>query len=56
MDKKSRMEFVRAALRGYERLSEESRVRTSRAEWVALKLGCSERQAERYIAEAEASA
>lgn len=52
MNKKDRIAFVQAGLEGYERLNDSSKTKTSKADWIAFKLGCSVKQAEKYIAEA----
>lgn len=41
--------FFEASYRSYDGLSAESKVRTSRAEWIALKLGVSVNMAQKYI-------
>lgn len=55
MTKKDRIDFVKAGLKGYENLNDRSKQRTSREAWIAFKLGCTEKQAAKYIAEAEAA-
>lgn len=47
--------FFEASYRGYDTLSAESRERTSRAAWIALKLGVSEQVAQGYIDTFEAT-
>lgn len=54
MNKKDRIAFVKAGLEGYARLNEPSKKRTSKADWIALKLSCSLKLAEKYVREAEA--
>jgi hypothetical protein len=56
MNKKDRIAFVKAGLEGYERLNDRSKTRTSKADWIALKLGCTVKQAMKYIQEALADA
>lgn len=55
MNKKERIEFVKAGLRGYALLNDRSKAMTSKADWIALKLGCSIKQAQKYVDEAEAT-
>jgi hypothetical protein len=54
MTKAERIAFVKAGLAGYAALNERSKERTSKAAWIAFKLGCSAAKASRYVAEAEA--
>jgi hypothetical protein len=54
VNKKDRIAFVKSGLEGYARLNDRSKERTSKADWIALKLGCSVKQAEKYVKEAEA--
>lgn len=55
MNKKDRIEYVKAGLRGYANLNDQAKARTSKAAWIAYKLGCTVTQAEKYIKEAEAA-
>jgi hypothetical protein len=55
MTKKERIEYVKAGLQGYASLNDRSKQRTSKAAWIALKLGCTEKQAAKYVTEAEAA-
>ena len=53
MTKKERIAYVKAGLKAYEGLNERSKARTSKAAWIAFKLGCDEKKAAEYVAEAE---
>jgi hypothetical protein len=53
VNKKDRIEFVKAGLRGYERLNDQAKAKTSKVDWIAFKLGCTAQQAQKYILEAE---
>ena len=49
MNKKEKLEFVAAGLRGFAKLETK---RTTEAGWIAFKLGCSEKAAQKLIDEA----
>jgi len=53
--KKDRIAYVKAGLQAYDRLNDQSKARTSKAAWIAFKLGCDEKKAAAYVAEAESS-
>jgi hypothetical protein len=55
MTKKDRIAYVKAGLQAYARLNESSRARTTKAAWIAFKLGCDENEAAKYVSEAEAA-
>ena len=55
MTKKERIAYVKAGLQAYERLNERSKERTTKAAWIAFKLGCDEKKAAAYVTEAEAA-
>lgn len=55
MKKQDRIAYVKAGLKGYELLNDRAKQVTSKADWIALKLGCSVKQAAQYVKEAEAA-
>lgn len=53
MNKADLIETVRAGLKAYATLNEPSKARTSKAQWIAFKLGCTEARAAKLVIEAE---